>query len=420
MSPLLLDSLLLTFALFSQAPNGGAPPENEVLRWNRIATDALEAAATDPLTESRILAIVQISVHDALNAIEPRAVTYTTGVGPAGAAAPDAAVASAAHDALVQLFPGAKATLDEELSRSLTRIADRDLRARGVDLGRRSAAAILALRAHDGADQPIDVPAGTAPGAYRPTPPDETPAMFGQWGAITPFALQSSAQFRPVPPPAVDSALAQREVALVRAIGGQDSTTRNDEQSEIARFWYENSTQGWNRIARNVARSSELDAWDSARLLALVNIAMADGFIAGFEAKYHYLFWRPATAIRASGDGDWLSYLVTPPVPDHPSTHTVLGAAAATVLARFFESDYVAFETSSGQPYPGLTRRFWSFSEAAQENGQSRVLAGLHFPSAVRAGYRLGEDVGTWVFEHALLPRAVAGEPVASKTALLR
>jgi hypothetical protein len=418
MNPLLLPSLLVTLATFSQARHGSAPPENEVLRWNRIATDALAAAGTDPITESRTLAIVQISVHDALNTIEARDATYTTGAAPAAGASPEAAVAAAAHDALLQLFPSAKATLDEELARSLAKVADGDARTRGTDLGRRSAAATLAARAHDGSELHVDVPAGTTPGAYRPTPPDETPAWMGQWGDVTPFALRSSDQFRPEPPPAVDSALALRDVEQVHTIGGQDSTARTEEQSEIARFWYENSPQGWNRIARNVAQAREIDAWDSARLLALVNIAMADGFIAGFEAKYHYLFWRPATAIRASGDGDWLSYLVTPPVPDHPSTHTVLGAAAATVLARFFESDYVPFEMTSGAPYPGITREFWSFSEAAQENGASRVLAGLHFPSAVRAGYRLGEEVGTWAFEHALLPRAAATAPVASKTAL--
>jgi hypothetical protein len=229
---------------------------------------------------------------------------------------------------------------------------------------------------------------------------------MAQWGDVTPFALKSSSQFRPTPPPEIDSAPAKRDVAQVSTIGGKDSAARNDEQSQIARFWYENSTQGWNRITRTVAQSRQLDEWDSARLLALVNVAMADGFISGFEAKYHYAFWRPVTAIRAGGAKEWLSYLPTPPVPDHPSTHTVLGAAAATVLARFFGNDFVAFQSTSGAPYPDIQRSFWSFSEAARENGASRVLAGIHFPTAVRAGYQLGEDVGTFVFEHVLRPRA--------------
>src|SRR5262249_10840425 len=134
------------------------------------------------------------------------------------------------------------------------------------------------------------------------------------------------------------------------------------------------------------------------------NLAMADGFIGGFEAKYHYNYWRPATAVREAGYDGWLSFLDTPPVPDYPSTHTVLGAAAATVLASFFGTDFVSFSMTSGPPYPNVTRRFWSFSEAARENGASRVLAGIHFSTAVRAGYQQGASIGSWVFEQALRP----------------
>ena len=221
---------------------------------------------------------------------------------------------------------------------------------------------------------------------------------------MTPFALKDSAQFRPAPPPAPSSALARRDIAIVQEIGSSTSTTRTSEQSEIARFWYENSPQGWNRIARELAIARNLDPWSAARLLALVNVAMADGFIGGFEAKYHYNYWRPATAIRETVDATWLSSLPTPPVPDYPSTHTVLGAAAAAVLARFFETDYVSFQMTSGAPYAGITRRFWSFSEAAQENGASRVLAGIHFPTAVKAGYEQGDRIGAYAFDQMLTP----------------
>ena len=194
------------------------------------------------------------------------------------------------------------------------------------------------------------------------------------------------------------------EIAIVQRIGSATSTTRTAEQTEISKFWYEHSTEGWNRIARDLAVARQLDAWAAARLLALVNVAMADGFIGGFEAKYHYNYWRPATAIRETTDPTWLSNLPTPPVPDYPSTHTVLGAAAAAVLARFFETDYVSFAMTSGAPYAGITRRFWSFSEAAQENGASRVLAGIHFPTAVKAGYEQGDRIGAYVFEQVLTP----------------
>jgi PAP2 superfamily protein len=399
---LALSVLAAAAALAPEAPLGES--SNPTLRWNRVVTDALAAAQTDPVTESRALAIVQLAVHDALKA--------------SGTAEADAAIATAAHDALLALLPGAQATLDEELARALQPLAEGAGKSHGVELGCRSAAAALAARAHDGSERQVVLRPGTTPGEYRPTPPDLTPAWMAQWGEVTPFVLRSGSQFRPAPPPAVDSALARRDVEQVRLVGGQDSTARTDEQSQIARFWYENSPQGWNRIARTVAEARRLDARESARLLALVNLAMADGFVASFDAKYHYAYWRPATAIRAAGASEWLSYLPTPPIPDYPSAHTVLGAAAATVLARFFENDFVAFETTSGAPHPGLTRSFSSFSEAARENGASRVLCGLHFPTAVRAGYQLGEDVGTWVFEHALPPSDGRSAPVTAAGAL--
>ena len=403
---LFASSLLAAFTALAASPRRDAPTENEVVRWNQVVADACIASGIDPLTESRALAIVQLAVHDALGASEARSA--------------DAAVASAAHDALLALVPSVRATLDEELARTLKSIADDGARAKGLDVGRRAAKAVLAARAGDGSERKVELPPGEKPGEYRPTPPDFTPAFMAQWGTVRPFVLRSSAQFRPTAPPAVEGSLARREVDQVRRIGGQATSERNDEQSEIGRFWYESSPQGWNRIARVVARSQGLDRSESARLLVLVNLAMADGFIAGFEAKYHYGYWRPATAIRAAGAGDWLSDLVTPPVPDYPSTHTVLGAAAATALARFFETDFVAFETTSGAPYPGLTRKFWSFSEAAQENGASRILAGLHFPTAVRAGYQLGEDVGNYVFEHAFQARAAERVSVSPSSASLR
>ena len=187
----------------------------------------------------------------------------------------------------------------------------------------------------------------------------------------------------------------------MKAIGEVNSTLRTVEQSEIARFWYEDSPIGWNRIANTVLLREKVGLWESARILALANFAMADGYIVGFEAKYHFRFWRPVTAIReAGGDGNsltlpdatWSSYLVTPPVPDYPSTHTVVGAAAAKVLIQFF-GDRVRYSTTSVTE-PGVTRHFRGFSDAAVENGWSRVYAGIHFVKAVTDGYLQGTSIG--------------------------
>lgn len=377
---------------------------DEVLRWNRVATDVAAAAQTDPLTESRAFAILHVAVHDAVNTVETRYDTYGRPKSAELCAPAAVAAAAAAHEVLIELFPSGRAAFDAALAESMRSVADRGAAERGIAVGRKAARTVLEARRSDGADRIILYPHGSRRGEYRPTPPDFTPAFMVHWGRVKPFVLRSGSQFRGAPPPAVDSERARIDTEVVRAVGAKEGATRNADQSEISRFWYEHSTQGWNRIARVVAEARGLDLHENARLFALVNLAMADGFIAGFDAKYHYVYWRPATAMRDRGDEEWLSDLVTPPVPDYPSTHTVLGSAAATVLARFFETDYVPFRMTSGEPYAGITRAFWSFSDAARENGASRVLAGIHFPTAVTEGYRQGESVGTFVFDHALRP----------------
>jgi hypothetical protein len=384
---------------------------DEVIRWNQVATDARTAHKVDPLTESRVFAILHLAIHDAVNAVQARYQSFlpTAQSAPVDASV-DAAIAGAAHEALVVLIPPGKESFAIAFEESLGRVPEGPRKEAGVEIGRSAALAILAARENDGANRTIEFTPGTEPGQYCPTPPDFRPAFMAHWGKITPFVLPSSAQFRCPDPPPVNSEKAFAEIEEVRAIGGSKSATRTPEQSEIARFWYESSPRGWNRIAREVAKPRLFDVWENARLFCLVNLAMADGFIAGFEDKYHCNYWRPITASRHLGDREWLSYLVTPPVPDYPSTHTVLGAAAATAMARFFGTDFISFSTTSGEPYPDITRKFWSLSEAARENGASRILCGIHFSSAVRAGYTQGEQVGDWVFENALRP--VKPQPV--------
>ena len=378
---------------------------DEVTRWNKIATDASAVANTNPLTESCVLAILHVAIHDAANAVESRYEPYQPRTSPAPVAASvEAAIAGAAHDTLVALLPESKVSFDAALEETLRTVADNSKKTAGLEVGRAAAAAILAARKNDGQNRTVEYTPGTKPGEYRPTAPDFKPAAMAHWGSVRPFVLKSSAQFRCPEPPPVNSSRDLADLEEVKAIGGSKSVTRTAEQSEIGRYWYESSPQGWNRIAREVSAGRQFDVWENARLFALVNLAMADGYIAGFEDKYYYNYWRPVTAIRERGDSEWLSYLPTPPVPDYPSNHTVEGAAAATVMARFFNTDFVSFSMTSGAPYPGITRKFWSFSEAARENGASRVLCGIHFSTAVNVGYIQGERIGEWAFENVLRP----------------
>jgi membrane-associated phospholipid phosphatase len=398
----------------------GRASVDEVVRWNQVATDATVAAKINPLAESRIFAILHAAIHDAVNAIEPRYEPYQpkTSPAPAGASV-EAAIAGAAHATLVALLPDSKATFDAALEETLRSITDDSRKAPGLEVGRTAAAAILTARENDGANRTVEYTPGTKPGDYCPTPPDFKPAALVQWASMTPFVLKSADQFRCPDPPAVNSSRALADLEEVKAIGGSKSATRTPEQSEIGRYWYESSPQGWNRIAREVLAARQFDVWENARLFALLNLAMADGYIGGFDTKYHCNYWRPVTAIRAGGDSEWLSYLPTPPVPDYPSTHTVEGAAAATVMARFFNTDFISFSMTSGGEYPGITRKFWSFSEAARENGASRILCGIHFSTAVNAGYVQGERIGEWAYENALRPakaqQAMTASPVSEK-----
>jgi hypothetical protein len=317
----------------------------------------------------------------------------------------------------------AVAILDSVYAADLATIPDGPAKARGISVGHHAALAILAKRSADGAMSFIPYTPGTNPGDWQPTPnpvpfdppaaADRLAAVLPWWGTVTPFVLQSGDQFATDGPPALGSRRYAREYDEVNAFGSKLSTVRSAEQEQIARFWYEGSPVGWSRIAATVASDHGLDAWDTARLLALVNLAMADGFIAGMADKYTFNFWRPVTAIRAGeidgnaatlGDPAWDSLLNSPAIPDYPSTHSVLGAASAEVLRRVFHNDRVPFTVTSGAPFAGLTRSFTSFSQAARENGDSRVLAGIHFRSAVHDGLEQGRRIGRFVASHALRP----------------
>jgi hypothetical protein len=412
---------------------------DSVSNWNTVAVQATLTAGQNAVVQSRTLAILHVAVHDALNAIHPRYERYAfTGVAQNGTSA-DAAIAAAARNSLIGAisvgtlpFPQfgtatlqalAVAQVEQAYANVLAGIPDGLAKNEGIVVGQDAANAILALRNSDHATTLVTYTPGTAPGDWQPTPnpipfdppvaADHLSAALPGWGHVTPFVLRRSTQFEPEGPPRLTGKRYARDYNEVKAIGDKNSTVRTAEQTSIARFWYENSPAGWSRIAQGVAKSRGLDSWDTARLLALINLAMADGYIAGFETKYDFNFWRPVTAIRAGetdgndatdADPAWSSLLNTPAIPDYTSTHSVVGGAAAEVLRRFFHGDDVPFTTTSGVPFAGLTRSFTSFSQAAAENGESRIYAGIHFRSAVEDGIEEGKKIGRFTFTHVLKP----------------
>ena len=430
---LVLAALLLCVAVST----AGVARADEVTDWNVIATEVLGIGGQNPIVMTRGLAMALLAAHDALNAIDRRYEPYLYDSRAEAGAAPGAAVAAAMRDALIGALVGfgtpeqgtkARERIELAYAAALAKVPDGRSKGDGIAVGQMAAAAMLNLRKGDRATDKVTYTAGTQPGQWRPHPnpvpanppvadaalaPGNVAAMLPQWAQVMPFTMRAPWQFRLPPPPALTSELYARDYNEVKRLGGKQSTVRTDAQSEIARFWYEGSPQGWNRIARIIVAQRGLDRWEHARLFGLLNAAMADGYIAGADTRYLYNFWRPVTAIRAgaadgndatTADPTWETFMNTPPLPDYPSTHSVLGGAAAVVMSRFFGTDQLGFTMTSGPPFAGITRSFKGFSQAQEENGDSRVYAGIHFRTSTVAGITQGEQIGRQAFAQYLQP----------------
>ncbi|HUQ18518.1 MAG TPA: vanadium-dependent haloperoxidase [Gemmatimonadaceae bacterium] len=382
-----------------------------------------------PFIEARLYAIANIAMHDALNAVIPKYERYADD----GAIDSDAnaavAVLTAARDAINGADPGAAAATNAWYTAAMTPFGGAPGLADGIAIGQRAAAAILAMRLTDGVNPTGGIgpyTPGSGIGDYQFTFPFNTPGFGGgfadasNWGAIvTPFVLTSASQFRPgAPYGAASNALAVQTAQYtadfneVKALGC-NGCTRTPDQTEIALFWVENSPTGWNRIARTIAEQRKLDAFETARLFALLQMGQFDAYTASLEAKYHYNFWRPVTAVAlAATDGNpstsfaggWdVVAFPTPPVPDYPSAHATAGGSAAEVIEDAIPGGGKKFSTTSGS-LPGVTRSFKDVGDAADENALSRVLVGYHFREATKVGLKQGRDVGKYVVRNALRP----------------
>lgn len=415
-------------------------PSGVVTTWNAHAGEAAVAACLapldNPLHESRMYAMVHVAVHDALNAIDRRYRSYAYHATAPEGTSVHAAVATAAHRVMVTALqeltppfdgcaPAALEVVGTAYDDAMSSVPGGPSRTDGVAVGAAAADAILGKRSDDGSDTPLvvtDHPTGTRPGQWRFTP-DRPFAFAPGWGEVELFTFGHADHYRPRPPHRLSSRRYAADLAEVRALGGDGVTTptaRTAEQTEIAYFWLESSPLAWNRIARTLADSQDLDEWEAARLHGLLNLALADGYVASFDTKYTDDFWRPVTAIRAadrdgnrrtSADPTWTPLVTTPPIPDHDSAHAVEGAAAAAVFRGFFRTDGIPFSACSLQlEGSGCTdasptlRHFGSFSAAARENADSRVYIGFHFRNAVEAGYDHGRRIGKATVRHELRP----------------
>jgi len=456
-------------------PSSGVDQAASLRHWNRIAIDAsgldhtpVTAVETrvfgeqlGPGRSSKAMAIVHLAVFEVVNAIEGDYKSYA-GLAPAKVdTSMKAAIAQAAHDTLVALFPSQAPSFDDQLADDLTTIPEGRRKSNGIALGKRAAAAILTARANDGSQHSeprvgVEFLTSNDPGKWRQDPISQIPLALGAyWGDVKPFVLNRPEQFRVPPPPRLDSAEYAAAYNEVKQLGGDGlvtSTSRTPEQTQIGTYWAYDGTPSlcapprlYNQIAMRIAQQmgTDTNVMELARLLALVNVAMADTGIAVWESKYYYQYWRPITGIRESdehtgpsglGDGNPATVgdpnysplgapasnltgpNFTPPFPAYPSGHAGFGAALFQTLRNFYRTDRIAFTFVSdefngvtrdnhGTVRPLVERSFTSLSQAEEENGQSRIYLGIHWAFDKTEGIAQGRRVADYVFKNLLRPR---------------
>jgi membrane-associated phospholipid phosphatase len=393
---------------------------DQVLDWNQIFVETLRSTNTPNSSSQRLGAIVHTAIFDAYNGIErrytPLFVQNVDGDGeslvPPGASR-RAAVIAAAYTALVSLFPTRAGQLGDSYAASLAALSDDggdggQSRERGIAWGTQVAQAVLAVRASDGftASYPAFV-GGTAVGQWRPISP--ATSMSAQGLAFTaPFVVQSNTQFRPGPPRTLVSATYTNDFNAVKALGRLTGSTRTETQTQLAPFWEGNASVHWNQAANQIARANHLSTSDSNRLLAVLNIAMADTALTIWSAKRHYgadpaqVTWRPLTAItladtdgvpETTPDPNWLPLVATPSHPEYPAGHPALNGAAATVLLSQFDDAQTFSLTTANQP--GQT--YSGISQARADGNNARIWGGMHYPSTVAISDAAGEAIAEYV-----------------------
>jgi hypothetical protein len=402
MTRTLLVAVMLV--LFSQS--AGVARADVATDWNRTMIGAIETAHTPPPPAMRIGAIVQASVFDALNGIEGRYTPiHVQPAAPAGASRA-AAVAGAAYEALVGLFPAQKSAFDLQLQASLAQITDNpdnQSLARGLAWGESVADQILGWRATDGFTAVLTpYVASGLPGRWAATAPLFGPPAFRQFATMTPWAMSSPGQFLPGPPPALTSPQYAADLSEVEALGRATSTARTAWQTQTAVFWQSDTPVAiWDRAADDLMDGSDMPLTQRVRLLARMNVAMADAVISIWNAKNVYDTWRPITAIQLS-DPTWAPLLTTPAFQEYPSGHAGVSEAGAATIANVFGNSTSFTLTAFG--LPGVQRDFTSFSDAVDQVSLARIWGGIHFRYACVAAVVEGAQVADLVENTVAVP----------------
>ena len=417
MSRLSLALLAVAGTLSSSVFAHDGDPE-VVFEWNSQLEATIPASGGPMLP--RYYAMMHIAMFDAVNAIEGGYKSYTGNIPAARNASPDAAAAQAAHDVLVALLPAQSSTFDAALTARLSKIGP--VRgALGAQVGREAARRILERRAQDGWSDPQTFTPPALPGIWQPTPPAFAPAAFAQAGDVKPFALPTPYYYLPRRPPALNSQEYADAVNEIKAIGGVTSSVRTADQTLLARNWAsvgykELWSAQWNHAARDTARFSQLSQIETARLMALLNIAMHDGVQTAQASKYVFQLWRPVTAIQRANedmnpmtdaDPTWMPLLTTPPYPSYAGNMACIGAASAQMLILYFgANEYNVSLTWTGlNGNANVTRNYSNFWAVAEDQAVSREYGGIHFHFDTTASQEVCPKVARYAFSNYLRPK---------------
>jgi hypothetical protein len=378
----------------------GPASSDVIMDWNAKADAIGVEKQLVNVPNARGQAMLHVAMFEAVNAIERRYAPYKLNLESDRAASKEAAAASAAYEVLLSLYPDQKQGLDTALATSLSGVTDTEAKAKGIELGKRAASGIIALRVNDGMTAQESYRPHAKPGVYVPT----TLPIESTSGALKPFVMTVGSQFRPGPPPSMDSETWTKDLNEIREIGGLRSTRRTDEQTGIARFWFLTGPRTYNPILQQIALAKNMDLVDCARLYALSSLAAIDAFISVFDAKYTYNLWRPVTAIRNADltsnpatprEASWMPVGVTPMHPEYPCAHCIVAAAVSTVLKSAVGNDVDISLTSATAP--GVTRKWTHLQDYSDEVSNARVYAGFHYRFSTEVGKDMGQKVGELV-----------------------
>ena len=389
--------ILLTSAL-AGAFFTAAARADVIMDWNAKADAIAMQKQIPPVPHARALSMMHVSMFEAVNAVERKYTPYRLALAADRTTSKDAAAATAAHDILLSIYPDQKADLDAALATSLSGIADAEAKTKGIALGKNAAAGIIAVRANDASMARETYRPHTTPGVYVPT----VVPVFTTVGAAMPWVMTATSQFRPAPPPALDSETWTRDLNEIREIGGLHSNRRTAEQTTIGRFWFLTGARTYNPIVRHVATTKKMNVTDCARLYALVSMAGHDAVISVFDAKYAYNLWRPVTAIRNADlthnqatprDASWLPLGETPMHPEYPCAHCITSSAIAAVLQAVAGDDVGEFSLTSPSA-PGVTRKWTRLQDYSDEVANARIYAGFHYRFSTDVGKDMGKKIG--------------------------